>query len=168
MNARVLCVFLAASLAPFAVGCDGDKKDGDKKADAKKDGDKKADKKGDDKKADAKADAKADEKKAEPAKPKVMACDQRDFVPEMAKKMAAELKKEPEPKRVCMDYSKRTGPGSGSCMQGTALETPCPDEDVVGTCTLSNGVVYKHYKGVTLTLAEKSCGTIEGTFAKVE
>lgn len=108
--------------------------------------------------------------KAEPApepEPDVVACDQRDFIPEGDKKMAAAMGKEPKPKLVCMDYSGRTGGiGKPSCVQGTALETPCPDDDVVATCTMSNGTVFKHYKGTTVSLDEKKCKTLEGTFAK--
>jgi hypothetical protein len=52
------------------------------------------------------------------------------------------------------------------CAQGTALETPCPDDDVIATCTLeTTGVVHKTYKGAKVALAEKGCKTLGGTFA---
>ncbi len=156
----------------MAVACDSKDKAGDDKADGKKADAKKTDaKKVDAKKADAKKadDKKADEKKAEPPKPKIVACDQRDFIPEGTRKMAEQMGKEPKPKFVCMDHSKRTSPRPPSCVQGKILETPCPDEGVIATCTLAaTGVVYKHYEGASAAIAEKSCTTIEGTFAKVK
>ena len=168
MNARLLPLLLAASFVPCVVGCD---KKEDKKEDAK----------GDDKKTDAKTDAKADDdakddgkeaeadEKAEEKKPKILACDQRDFIPEGDKKMAESLGKEAKPKLECIDYTGRTLPGEGSCAQGTPLETGCPDEDVIATCTLEkSGTVYKHYKDSNLNSAERMCKTLEGVFAKVE
>lgn len=156
---------LVAGLSVLAAsGCDSPKESsGEVKSAAAAD-------KQDDAEPAKKAEPKPEPAKAEPEpepEPKVVACDQRDFIPEGDKKMAAALGKEPKPKLVCMDYSGRTGGiGKPSCVQGTALETPCPDEEVVATCTMSNGTVFKHYKGTTVSLDEKKCKTLEGTFAK--
>jgi hypothetical protein len=105
---------------------------------------------------------------AEPAKPKLLGCDQRDFISPGDKQMAEQIGSPAKPKRTCVDYSNRkAGIGSPSCVEGTALETPCPSEKVVATCTLEgSGVVYKYYDGITVTLAEKGCQSLEGTFAK--
>jgi hypothetical protein len=107
-------------------------------------------------------------REAEPAKPKLLGCDQRDFIAPGDKQMAEQIGKPAKPKLTCVDYSNRTaGIGSPSCIEGTALETPCPSEKVVATCTLeATGVFYKYYDGITVTLAEKGCQSLEGTFAK--
>jgi hypothetical protein len=170
MRSAVLSL-LAALCLPLAGACDGGAKDDAKKDDAKKDDAKKGDAKDDAKKDDAKeADAKEpDAKEAEPEAPKVVACDQRDFIPEGDKKMAEAMGKEAKPKLVCMDYSNRKESlGAASCAQGTALETPCPDEGVIATCTMeATGAVNKHYEGADLNAAERMCKTIEGAFAKM-
>ena len=116
-----------------------------------------------------KAEDKAKESAAaEPPSKKILACDQRDFISKMEREMAAELKKEPKPKRVCIDYTKRSKDlvGSASCAQGKALETGCPDEGVVATCTMTTGVVFKHYQGGDTSTGKRLCKTMEGTFAE--
>ncbi|MBT8491914.1 MAG: hypothetical protein KJO07_02540 [Deltaproteobacteria bacterium] len=119
--------------------------------------------------ASSKASTKAPEPAAAepPAKP-ILACDQRDFISKMEKDMAARLDKEPQPKRVCIDYSKRSKDlGAASCSQGKALETGCPDDGVVATCTMSTGVVFKHYQGGDTSTGKRLCKTMEGTFAEM-
>ena len=107
------------------------------------------------------------EEPSKAAKP-VLACDQRDFISKMEQDMAKELKREPKPKGVCIDYSKRSKElGPASCMQGKPLETPCPDDGVVATCTMEkSGAVFKHYQGSDLSTGKRLCKTMEGVYAE--
>ena len=89
----------------------------------------------------------------------------------MSKKIAEQTGKEPKPKFTCMDYTNRSAdlPGSPSCIQGTALDTGCPDDKVVATCTLEKtGVVTKYYEGIEKTTPSRMCKTLEGTFSEVK
>jgi hypothetical protein len=87
----------------------------------------------------------------------VVACDQRDFVPNLGPSS--------KPLLTCIDYSEHTGPLKPSCVQGKALDAPCPADELVATCRLSTNSVYKHYKGASLVSAERSCKLLSGTFA---
>ncbi len=49
-------------------------------------------------------------------------------------------------------------------MQGTPLTEGCPATDAIATCTMSTGTKFISYKG--RKGAERSCKTLEGTFAK--
>lgn len=101
--------------------------------------------------------------------PKILACDQRDFVSEMEKKLAASTKREPIAKLACIDYSQKKTERRSSCAQGTALETPCPDDGVIATCTLeTTGVVFKSYAPRDPLAAKQGCETLEGTYAEVQ